>query len=200
MNLRKDHYRSTAPAPVRALSPRARCTHSAAARALTCGRSARPKGLSNSRSRRESGGRRARRGRRALVLDAPTCLAPRLRSGTAVCARVPALVPLFLSFFFALSDGRHSSAGASRPGPRAPAAGRARQEPQTQARPRRRGAGRLTGTHNSPGSSGALGGVFKVPAAGNGDRGAPGGLASINPIPISSPNDACRKINKEYNS
>ena len=88
MNLRKDHYRSTAPAPARALSPRARCTHSAAARALTCGRSARPKGLSNSRSRRESGGRRARRGRRA-----PACLAPRLRPGTAVGAR-PSL-PLF---------------------------------------------------------------------------------------------------------
>ena len=72
MNLRKDHYR-TAPALVRALSPRARCTLSAAARALVRTQRAaqRPFKLG---SRRESGGRRARRGARA-----PACLAPRLR-------------------------------------------------------------------------------------------------------------------------
>ena len=172
---------------MRALSPRARCTLSAAARAQA--RAQRPVKLG---SRRESdGGRRARRGARA-----PACPAPRLRPGTAVGAR-PSL-PLF--FFPALSDGRHSSAGASRPGPRAPAAGRARQEPQPQARPRRRGAGRLTGTHNSPGSSGALGGVFKVPAAGDGDRGAPGGLvASIHHSRL-SPNLGALETNKKYNS
>ena len=171
MNLRKDHYRSTAPAPVRALSPRARCTLSAAARAL-CADTARGPKAFQTRARRESGRRRARRGRRA-----PACLAPRLRPGTAVGAR-PSL-PLF---FFALSDGRHSSAGASRPGPRAPAAGRARQEPHTQARPRRRGAGRLTGTHNSPGSSGALGGAFKVPP------GRPEVSSPRYTYPLSSPN------------
>ena len=87
MNLRKDHYRSTAPALVRALSPRARCTLSAAARAL-CADTARGPKAFQTRARRESGWRRARRGRRA-----PACLAPRLRPGTAVGAR-PSL-PLF---------------------------------------------------------------------------------------------------------
>ena len=87
-----------------------------------------------------------------------------------------------LSFFFRSAAKPFRLRRRLRPGQQAPEGGRLRQEPNaSQARP--------DGADGPPhgyrrtrlAPPERLGGVFKVLAAGNGDRGAPGGFASIQP-------------------
>ena len=183
MNLRKDHYRSTAPAPVRALSPRARCTLSAAARALCADTARGPKAF---QTRVTTGERREESEERCA--GARPALRPGFGRGTAVGAR-PSL-PLF--FFRSLRRpplvcGR-VPARASGPGSRPRSPGTTHSGPPPTAR------------SGPPHGYAQLAWLLRSPWRGvQSPSGAPGGLvASIHlPTLVSEPG---RTLKQRYNS
>ena len=184
MNLRKDHYRCRllvrrAPeGEAHHTLPRWRGVYSAppAQRPLKLGQRGRARrGTGGSREERSTSGQLNARRR---LSNRPS---GRLRASLGSGLRVSPSPPL-PPFFFRSPKQPHSRLRARlRAGPRAPVAGRVSPgtyRPGPGAQPV--AASRVS--HNSPALPRSVGGVFKVPAAGNGDRGAPGGLCRLGTI------------------
>ena len=186
MNLRKDHYRSV---PGYGGLP-AEDTLTAAAGGAQAPPAQRPL---NSGSWGENLGREEARAALSVVLTAALrrtglpCASARAGDGgqlRGTVRRAAAALRRFFSSLFFSPRFQLSSAPASPPRATAPAGGRLRSEPLAQARP--------DGADGPPhgyrrtrlAPPERLGGVFKVLAAGNGDRGAPGGFAPINLIQV----------------